>query len=87
MIAIKARLVSNMGERAVLRGFELTFKCQQHVSLAAYNRTRATVLSAVTFLDGTPLWQHAPVCLLVFMSLQVECADERLRRREYEAVE
>lgn len=87
MIAIKARLVSDMGERAVLRGFELTFKCQQHVSLAAYNRMRAAVLSTVTFLDGTPLWQHAAVCLLVFMSLQVQCADERLRRREYEAVE
>lgn len=87
MIAIKARLVSDMGERAVLRGFELTFKCQQHVSLAAYSRMRAAVLSTVTFLDGTLLWQHAAVCLLVFMSLRVECADEQLRRRDYEAVE
>lgn len=89
MIAIKAWLVTDMGERSVVLGFELTFKCQQHVSLTAYNRMRATVLSTVPFLDGALLWQHATVCLLVlfFMSLQVECADYWLRRRKYEPVE
>lgn len=65
MIAIKAWLVTDMGERSVVLGFKLTFKCQQHVSLTAYNRMRATVLSTVPFLDGALLWQHAAVCPLV----------------------
>lgn len=67
MIAIKAWLVTNMGERSVLLGFELAFKCQQHISLTAYNRMRATELSKVPFLDGALLWQHAAVCLLVLL--------------------
>lgn len=56
--------------------------------LSAYNRMRTTVFSAVPLLDGALLWQHAAVCLLAlfFMSLQVECADYRLRRRKYEQV-
>lgn len=85
MTAIKA----DMGERSVLLGFELTFKCQQHVSLTAYNRMRATLFSTAPFLDGALLWQHAAVCLLLlfFMSLQVECADCWQSRRKYEPVE
>lgn len=67
MIAIKAWLVTNMGERSMLLGFELAFKCQQHISLTAYNRMRATQLSKVPFLDGALLWQHAAVCLLVLL--------------------
>lgn len=67
MIAIKAWLVTNMGERSMLLGFELAFKCQQHVSLTAYNRMRARELSKAPFLDGALLWQHAAVCLLVLL--------------------
>lgn len=89
IIIIKEWLITDMEKRYMLLGCELTFKCQQYVSLTAYNRMRATVLSTVPFLDGALLWQHAAVCLLVlfFMSLQVECADYRLRRRKYEPVE
>lgn len=74
----------------MLLRFKLTFKCQQHASLTAYNRMRAAVVSAVLFLDGTLLCQHAAVCLLVlffFISLQFACADFWLRRRKYEPVE
>lgn len=89
MITIKGWLGTDLGERSMLLGFAFTFKCQQHVSLTAYNRMRATVLSTVPFLDGALLWQHAAVCLLVlfFMPLQVECADYWLRRMKYEPVE
>lgn len=31
MISIKGWLVTDLGERSMLLGFDLTFKCQQHV--------------------------------------------------------
>ena len=65
MITIKGWLGTDMAERFLLLGYEFIFKCQQHVSLTAYNRMRATVLSTVSFLDGALLWQHVAVCLFV----------------------
>lgn len=89
MITIKGWLSTDMAWRSMLLGYEFTFLCQQHVSLTAYNRMRATVLSTVSFLDGALLWQHAAVCLLVlfFMPLKAECADYWLRRGKYERAE
>lgn len=89
MITIKGWLSTNMAERSMLFGYEITFKCQQHVSLTVYNRMRATVLSTVPFLDGALLWQHVAFCLLVlfFMALKAECADYWPRRGKCDVVE
>lgn len=89
MISIKGWLGTDMVERSMLFGYEITFKCQQHVSLTVCSRMRAILLSTVPFLDGALLWQHVAVCLVVlfFMSLETKCADYCPKRGKYDVLE